>query len=233
MYLDEIANIKINGTMQYISIRAEKKDTPLMLYLHGGPGDAALPLVLKYNKALEMDFTVVVWEQRGAGKSYYKFTEADDLTIDTFVQDTFVLVTHLLEKFSEEKLYLIGHSWGSVIGLKFIQQYPQLVHTYIGCGQVVNMQKSSQMAYNFALSKNLTTNHQKVVNRLKTIVPTYVNDAWLTDLLFVTKQVVKHRGSLYGKTNYNNFVWDFIASNRYNLKDLINREKGSLQSIQS
>lgn len=232
MYVDVLENVKLNGVEQTVSIRSEKKDAPLLLYLHGGPGDTALPLVLKYNKSLEQDFTVVVWEQRGAGKSYYKFAKNEELTIDTFVEDTHALVTYLLERFSQEKLYVVGHSWGSVIGLRFIQQYPQLVHTYIGCGQVVNMQKSSQMAYDYALRENIAAKNKKTVDRLNAITPTYQSEGWLDDLLFVTKQVVKHKGSLYGKTSYNSFVWDFITSDKYNLKDLLNREKGSLQSIQ-
>lgn len=70
MELNEQAFIPLNGALQYISVRAEQKGAPLLLYLHGGPGDAALPLVLKFNRELEKHFTVVVWEQRGAGKSY-------------------------------------------------------------------------------------------------------------------------------------------------------------------
>ena len=73
MYINEQGAIPINGALQYVSIRSEKENAPLLLYLHGGPGDAALPLVLKYNRDLEKHYTVVVWEQRGAGKSYYKF----------------------------------------------------------------------------------------------------------------------------------------------------------------
>lgn len=82
MYIDEQSKLNLNGVPQFISIRAEKENTPLLLYLHGGPGDAALPLVMKYNKMLEQQFTVVVWEQRGAGKSYYKFD--GNITIDVF-----------------------------------------------------------------------------------------------------------------------------------------------------
>ena len=69
--------ITLNGVPQYVSIRAERDHLPLLLYLHGGPGDAALPLVLKYNSELEKHFTVVVWEQRGAGKSYYDFGDSN------------------------------------------------------------------------------------------------------------------------------------------------------------
>lgn len=73
MYIEEHKKIEINGVKQHVSIIAQKENLPLLLYLHGGPGDAALPLVMKYNKELTENFTLVIWEQRGAGKSYYKF----------------------------------------------------------------------------------------------------------------------------------------------------------------
>lgn len=71
MYIDELNNPNINGSKQYLSIRSEKKGSPILLYLHRGPGDAALPQMLKYNKELEEYYMVVVWEKRGAGLSYY------------------------------------------------------------------------------------------------------------------------------------------------------------------
>ena len=85
MINDQI-RIPINGVRQYISIRSEQERAPLLLYLHGGPGDTALPLVLKYNRELECSFTVAVWEQRGAGKSYYPFRPDETITIDTFLR---------------------------------------------------------------------------------------------------------------------------------------------------
>ncbi|MDL2323733.1 alpha/beta hydrolase [Ruminococcaceae bacterium OttesenSCG-928-A16] len=213
-------------------MQTNNPNNPILLYLHGGPGDAALPLVAKYNSQLKNIFTVVTLEQRGAGKSYYPFSESEEITIGTFLKDIHTLALLLLKRFGQQKLYLVGHSWGSVLGLKFIQLYPGLVHTYVGCGQVVNMAKSSQVAYNYALQKNIAAKNNKVVAKLKTINCAYRQQTWLTDLLFVTKQVVKHKGSLYGKANYNRFVADFIRSPDYSLNDLLNRQKGSLQSIQ-
>ncbi|WP_195986113.1 alpha/beta hydrolase [Clostridium sp. D33t1_170424_F3] len=228
MFIDEQKKIPVNGAPQYVSIRAEKKDAPLLLYLHGGPGDAALPLVLRYNKALESCFTVVVWEQRGAGKSYDAF-DGGALTLDTFLEDLQSLVEILLARFEKESLYLVGHSWGSVLGLKFTQSHPELVHTYIGCGQVVNMKKSCRVAYEFALAHA----DQKALERLKGIDCSYTADSWLDDLLFVTKQVVKHRGSLYNRTNYRDLVSPFLFSKHYTLFDLYRRQKGSLRSIKA
>ena len=223
--------VEINGKKQYLSIRSKAFDLPLLLYLHGGPGDSALPLMNKYNSDLERKFTVVVWEQRGAGKSYYPFTPNENLTIQTFIDDIHCITLHLLERFQQEKIYLLGHSWGSVLGLKFIQQYPKLVHTYIGCGQVVDMHQSARHQYDYVLTKCKEYGDVKVLERLSQIDISYTGDNWLKDLLFVTKLVVKYKGSLYGKTNYNKLVKDFIFSPDYGLKDLLNREKGSLQSI--
>lgn len=226
MHINEQSKINLNGVPQFISIRAEKENAPLLVYLHGGPGDAALPLVMKYNKMLEQQFTVVVWEQRGAGKSYYKFD--GNITIDVFLKDLHVLVDYLLSHFHQRSLYLLGHSWGSILGLRFTSEYPELVRTYIGCGQVVNMKKSSKIAYDYALAHA----DKKSLKKLREIDYSYHGNTWLKDLLFVTKQVVKHKGSLYGRTNYNDLVLPFLFSRYYTLSDLIRRQKGSLQAIQ-
>jgi len=227
-----IEYIEINNIKQCISIRTKKPNNPILLYLHGGPGDAALPLVAKHNKQLEDIFTVVTLEQRGAGKSYYPFSEKNDITISMFIDDIYALSLILLDRFDQEKLYLVGHSWGSVLGMKFIKLYPDLVHSYIGCGQVVNMKKSSQIAYDFAMQQSIDNQDKKTIAKLKSIDCSYQQESWLNDLLFVTGQVVRYKGSLYGKTNYNHFIFDFLMSTDYSLKDLINRQRGSLQSIQ-
>lgn len=226
MYINEQSKMDLNGVSQFVSIRAENENSPLLVYLHGGPGDAALPLVMKYNKMLEQQFTVVVWEQRGAGKSYYKFDSA--ITIDVFLNDLHTLINHLLSRFHQSSLYLLGHSWGSILGLRFVKSYPELVRTYIGCGQVVNMRKSSKAAYDYALAHA----NKKCLKKLREIDCSYQADSWLNDLLFVTRQVVKHKGSLYGKRNYLDLILPFLFSPYYTLPDLIRRQKGSLQAIQ-
>lgn len=225
MYIEEHKKIEINGVKQHVSIIAQKDNLPLLLYLHGGPGDAALPLVMKYNKELTENFTLVIWEQRGAGKSYYKFIKP--VTIGDYLDDLHQLVKLLLERFNQEKLYIIGHSWGSVLGLSYINLHPEYVHKYIGCGQVVNMRKSCQAAYDFALLHA----EGKALDRLKNIDCSYRSDNWLKDLLFVTGQVVKHKGSLYGRNNYNDLIKPFLFSSYYTISDIIRRQKGSLQSI--
>ena len=225
MYLEEQARIKVNGVTQFISVCSEKAAAPLLLYLHGGPGDAALPLVMKHNKELASHFTLVTWEQRGAGKSYYKFD--GPVGMELFQQDIYELSQYLLSRFHQTSLFLWGHSWGSVLGLRFITEHPELVRTYIGCGQVVNMKKSCRIAYEFALEHA----DRKALARLQGIDCSYSKDGWLEDLLFVTGQVVKHKGSLYGRSSYNDLIWPFLFSKDYSVPDLIRRQKGGLQAL--
>ena len=222
--------ITLNGKKQFISIQADKDNLPLLLYLHGGPGDAALPLANKYNNKLSSFFTFVIWEQRGAGKSYYDFKD-EDITIDIFVKDAVSLIKILLKRYKQDKIYLVGHSWGSILGIKLIESHPELIHTYIGCGQVVNTKKSSRVAYEYVFQKAINTGNKKLLTRLKDIDYSYTSENWMNDLLFVTRQVVKYKGSSYGKKNYNSMVKDFILSPDYSIKDLINHRKGSFQSI--
>lgn len=220
--------LEINGTKQFVAVRAEKADLPLLLYVHGGPGDAALPLILKYNRELAKGYTLVIWEQRGAGKSYYPFKEAEVLTLDTFVEDLHQLVKLMLKRFNQKKLTLVGHSWGSVIGLKFAITYPEYIQTYVGCGQVIDMYKGAKHAWEFAMLHA----DEKSRKKLADIDISYQGEHWLEDLLFVTKVVVKNKGSYYGHRSYNKMVKDFLFSRVYSVADLRNREKGCMQSIE-
>lgn len=232
MYLNQNESWMINGVKQFVAMRAEKPDLPLLLYLHGGPGDAALPLVLKFNGGLAKHFTVAIWEQRGTGKSYYKFEAHDNICVNTFVQDAQTLIQMLLQKFGQRKVYLVGHSWGSILGLMLCQHCPELIQIYVGCGQVVDMKQSCRCAYDFAW--NHASEQER--RRLEMINPSYLageSKDWLQDLLFTTKLVVKYKGSLYGASNYNKLIIPFLNSKEYSLKNLLERQKGSLQSIQA
>lgn len=231
MYIDITENIKVNETNLYVSIRSRKQNSPLLLYLHGGPGDSALPLVLKYNQQLEEEFTVVILEQRGAGKSYYKFQSHENITIQSFVEDAYQLSLLLLKRFQKDKLFLIGHSWGSVIGLHLVKQHPEIIEKYVGCGQVVNMKQSSKNAYDFVVRQNTINQNYRKLKRLKQIDPSYSSKTWFKDLLYVTKEVVRYEGSFYGASNYNQLIKDVIFSKSYRLKDILSRQKGAKQSI--
>lgn len=111
-----LEKVRIGGSDQWILERSEDTDNPVVLYLHGGPGTSQLTSNRRNTRHLEKFFTVVNWDQRGAGKSYRAISEADRMNLGQFVADTRELTLHLLEKFGQQRLVLVGHSWGSVIG---------------------------------------------------------------------------------------------------------------------
>ena len=142
-----LEKVRIGGSGQWVLERAEDVDNPVILYLHGGPGTSQLTSNRRNTRYLEKFFTVVNWDQRGAGKSYRAISDAGKMTVDQFVQDTRDLTRYLLAKFHQERLVLVGHSWGSVIGALTVSRYPELYSCYVGIGQVANMRDGEAASY--------------------------------------------------------------------------------------
>lgn len=142
--------VPVNGTDQWLVMRGKSIHNPVLLYLSGGPGASELGLVRGYDPALEDQFIVVVWEQPGAGKSYGA-RSCRTLTVDQFVSDGLEVTQYLRERFQQDKIYLLGSSWGTILGVKMAQQQPNLFAAYIGMGQMVSSTENDLMSYEYAL----------------------------------------------------------------------------------
>src|SRR5271165_2920597 len=118
-----LEKVRIGGSDQWVLERSEDVRNPVLLYLHGGPGTSQLTSNRRNTRHLEKFFTVVNWDQRGAGKSYRAISDAGRMNIGQFVADTRELTLYLLEKFGQERLVLVGHSWGTVIGALTVSAY--------------------------------------------------------------------------------------------------------------
>jgi len=129
-----LEKVRIGEADPWIFIRSDDVTSPIALYVHGGPGSSQLTSNRRHTRELEKYFTVVDWDQRGAGKSYGAIRDVGRMTIDQFVEDTRELTVYLLKRFHQERLVLIGHSWGSVIGALTAGRYPELFHCYVGIG---------------------------------------------------------------------------------------------------
>lgn len=140
-----LEKVYIGGVKQWILIRGRSVNNPVLLFLHGGPGSAEWPLVRDYNRSLEDHFIHVYWEQRGAGKSYSK--NIGNMHIDQFISDTRELLQYLQKRVNREKVFLIGHSWGSLLGILTAEKYPELFHAYIGVGQFVSAKEQEEISY--------------------------------------------------------------------------------------
>jgi pimeloyl-ACP methyl ester carboxylesterase len=132
-------------------IRSRDTSHPVLLYLHGGMPDYFL--TEKYPTGLEDYFTVVWWEQRGSGMSYSPDTPRDTLNLEQMVSDTLGVTNYLRQRFGQDKIYLMGHSGGTFIGVQAAARAPQLYHAYIGVAQMSNQLKSENEAYQYMLEK--------------------------------------------------------------------------------
>ncbi|HEX5414923.1 MAG TPA: alpha/beta fold hydrolase, partial [Chloroflexota bacterium] len=141
-----LEKVRINGSDQWIEIRAWSPDKPVLLNIPGGPGQSDLALSRPTLGTLAKDFVVISWDQRGIGKSYASFNPAK-LTTEQAVSDTIAMTNYLRNRFHERKIYLFGESGGSIIGVLAVQQHPELYHAWIGSGQMVNPLQTDRLIY--------------------------------------------------------------------------------------
>jgi pimeloyl-ACP methyl ester carboxylesterase len=147
----EMITVPIGGHEQAMMIRGRSVDNPVLLYLAGGPGGTDLG-AMRADVGLEQDFVVVTWEQRGVGKSYSALDPVETLTLDQMVADTIELTNYLRERFDEDKIYLVGNSWGTLLGTLAVQEHPELYHAYVGTGQMVSPRETDRMFYQDTLA---------------------------------------------------------------------------------
>ncbi|WFU75912.1 alpha/beta hydrolase [Bradyrhizobium sp. CB2312] len=149
--VQEGAYVDIGGIKQWIQIRGEDRDNPLLLFVHGGPGGSTLPISSGW-RPWEKHFTVVQWDQRGAGRTYGAAGEdalAPTMTLERMTQDGIELVEYLRNHLHKDKIVLVGHSWGSFLGIHIVKQRPDLFYAYVGSGQLVGrvtFEKSFELA---------------------------------------------------------------------------------------
>lgn len=167
---------QINGIPQYLVHRSENIQNPVMLVLHGGPGESAIPTSYLYQRGWERYFTVVNWDQRLCGQTLKANQHRQQELLDTIcteqlVEDVREICLYLTEKYGCEKVILLGHSWGSVLGSLFIRKYPQLVEAYVGVGQVISMIRNEEVGYEKALQAARIAGDSKDVRTLQQLQP--------------------------------------------------------------
>ena len=170
-----IEQIRFGGVEQWIQIRGDDRAKPILLFLHSGPGFPEMPFS-HVNAALEREFVVVQWDQRGAGKSYSSSIPESSMTIEQFISDTHELAQLLLQRFGRTKLILVAHSWGSLVGALTVTKYPELFDGYVGISQAVNPPESERMMYRFALETAARQGNERAAADLRRIgEPPYKN----------------------------------------------------------
>ncbi|MGK6321361.1 alpha/beta fold hydrolase [Sphingomonas sp. DT-204] len=178
--IERAETIRIGGIDQFVTIRGTDRRNPVLLILHGGPGFPEAALAWWNTRALEEYFVVVHWDQRGSGKTHLiNDPQAVAPTMDPehFIDDTEELVGWLRRELDKKKVFVLGHSWGSYIGLEFAVRRPEWLHAYIGTGQATNTPESERRGWAFALAEARRTGNAQAIEELMSIAPYAVSGA--------------------------------------------------------
>lgn len=235
--IEALSAVPINGTMQWLSVRGRDRRNPILLVLHGGPGSPTMPEDYTFQSPWEDYFTVVEWDQRGAGKTYAANDPkvvAPTMTLDQMTSDTEEVVRYLQKTYNKKKIILMGHSWGSVLGVKLAQAHPEWFYAYVGVGQIVNMRTSEKIGYDFVLRQAKEHHNEDAVKELEALEP-YPGDVGGLTIArgeAQRKWLMYYGGLTYGRTNYkyNADAWELSPD--YTDRDLDKIDAGSLLSLQ-
>ena len=171
--IDEGSYVEIGGIEQWITIRGQDRANPVLLFVHGGPGDVTNPWSYVIFAPWEEQFTVVQWDQRGAGRTLKKSgpSVAETMTVDRMAQDGVEVAEYLKKHLGKQRIIVVCHSFGSILGLRMVRARPDLFYAYVGTGQVADEPRNYVAAYDALLKKARDVRNQRAENELKEVGP--------------------------------------------------------------
>lgn len=203
--IQESTYIDIDGMKQYIQIRGENTENPVMIFIHGGPASPMGYVSAYYQKELESELTIINYDQRGCGRTYYANDCDANADIDLLVDDLNAIVEYAKERFGKEKVIIAGHSWGTVIGSIYVQEHPENVSCYIGISQITNLYENKLNAARTALEKDEikgTEDEQKLTELIERMSKASEYDDMslddLSQLVSITSKYIACEGEMSG-----------------------------------
>ena len=234
--VEELLEIPVGGTKQWISVHGRDRANPVLLMIHGGPASPEMPTSWWFQNGWEDYFTVVQWDQRGSGKTY----GANDpnvveptLSLDRITEDAAEVVQYLRNRYAQQKVFVLGHSWGSLVGLQLAHRHPEWLYAYIGMGQVISGKTGERVGYETTLRMARAANDAKAVSELEGIAPYPNADGTLPiDKINVERKwSVAYGGLTWGRTSLDYYFDLAQFSPEYTVADLAAIHKGSQLSL--
>lgn len=228
--LSEKIHVSINGVEQGMIIKSKDVRNPVLLHLHGGMPEYFL--TKRYPTGLEESFTVVWWEQRGAGLSYSGDTPPESVTPEQLIADALAVTHYLRERFGQEKIYLLGHSGGTFIGIQLAARAPELYHAYVGVAQLSHQHESERLAHAYMLQRFKDEGNARMVRRLEAAP---VGDRVpLSDAYLKVRDVAMHRlgiGTTHEMTSVvTGLLLPSLLHREYTLREMIAMWRGKRAS---
>ena len=171
--LVEAKFVTVGGIEQWVQIRGEDTNNPVILVVHGGPGMSNIPVTNRSMRPWESNFTVVNWDQRGAGRTYMQGgrSAAPSPTTEQIIQDGIDVAEYVRSRLNKQKIILLGASWGSIVGIEMARRRPDLFYAYVGTGQIVNMQRNEVVGYKRLMERVRAADDKSAIEQLEKIGP--------------------------------------------------------------
>lgn len=220
--ISALEQVEINGTNHEMMIRGTDKENPVIIFVHGGPGCSEIPYAEQYQDLLETNFTVVNYDQRASGKSYHFFEDYSNLSSDLLVEDLLAMTDYISERLGKEKVILIGHSYGTYIGMQAANKAPEKYEAYIGIGQMGDTRESEIDSLNYVITQAENAGNTDDVLELQKVTESIHNG----DTFTPRNYVMKYGGSSRLIENPDGDNVSMLFSSEYNLLDVIRYNYG-------
>ncbi len=191
----EVRYLRLGGVDQWVMLRGQNLANPPLILLHGGPGMSESGLFRRFIAPLEKNFTLVYWDQRGAGKSFSRRIPRASMRVDQFIADLDELVEHVRRRLGKDKVVLYGHSWGSALGVLYTARFPMKVAAYAASGQIGDCSAGESASYAFALAEAERLHDRSALRKLRAIgPPPHTVRSLFTERMQVTR-LERHTGA--------------------------------------
>ncbi|GAB3353923.1 alpha/beta hydrolase [Lysobacter tyrosinilyticus] len=235
--VQELKTVEINGIKQWISVRGNDRRNPILLYVHGGPGSVEMVESYGYQRPWEDFFTVVQWDQRGAGKTFAANTPeamAPGMSIDGMVNDAEEMIRYLMKTYGKQKVFVLGHSWGSIVGEEVARRHPEWLHAYLGAGQIADSPMSEAIGYQWELDRARKEGNVTAIKELESLAP-YPGPAGTLTVERISLQRkwnIHYGGLAWGRNEYKPFDDARKLSPDYTNAEVAAIDQGGLFSLQ-
>ncbi|CAM3281629.1 Proline iminopeptidase [Sphingomonas antarctica] len=172
--VQETFEATLGGARQVVNVRGADRTNPILLFIHGGPAAVEMPIAWAFQRPWEDHFTVVQWDQRGAGRSFLlndPAALASTLRPERYRDDAIELIELLQKRYGQRKVIVLGHSWGSIVGMMVAAKRPDLLHAYVGVGQVIDFRENEREGYAWTLARAQAAGNTEAVRELEALRP--------------------------------------------------------------
>ncbi|MDJ1504772.1 alpha/beta hydrolase [Cytophagaceae bacterium BD1B2-1] len=234
--IQETYPVNIGGVRQWVYVRGQNKDNPILLFVHGGPASPMSPVMWMFQRPVEEYFTVVNYDQRASGRTFISndtLSLGQTITISQYVKDAIELAEFVTKKYKKKKVILMGHSWGTIVSMHAALKRPDLFYAYVGVGQVINTVDNERVSYDFAVQEANRLHNELALKELQSIAPYPGNQPITRERIIIARKWPQYYGGLSAYRNTSDYYFNApYLSPDYSRSDIASIDKGSLFTLE-